>query len=480
MAMKTYRVIIDQSTFGTKALLTTIEESSSYVHLVDRVDKAHRQLYPQQGWVEHDPYEILDNVKQVIDELLKRNQLIPSNIKSLSITNQRESVLIWDRETGELYTNVMVWKCHRGIDVCEELIDNGYGEIVRKKTGLRIDPYFSAPKLKWFFDHHTLSHKQLETLGVGTMDTWLLWQLTNHSTYVSDISNACRTMLFNIVEQEWDEELATLFHVPISALPQVVTSVYDFGTYLGIPIVSVLADSQAALFGNLCLSEGEAKATLGTGSSVLMNRGPHVGRIGDNILTTIAWETDGVVTYALEGVIRSFGDILNWQKDSLHLFDSFDEADQLAFSLFDNEGVYLIPALEGLGAPFWEPHATASFVGMSRRTTTQHLVRAGFEAMAFQIRAVIDEFEETGAFLQVLHVDGGASKNTNFMQLLADITRKEIVSGVVEELSAMGTLAILGETINPKKITDKVYVPIKNYESSYDEWRKKIKIFLEA
>lgn len=476
--MAKYRVIIDQSTSGTKALLVAVDNE---ITLVDRIDLAHCQLYPQKGWVEHDPLEIIKNVKLSLQTLLKKNKVTPSDISSLSLTNQRESIVVWDQVTGKLHTNVMVWKCNRGLEICESLKSEGYEELVKGKTGLTLDPYFSAPKLKWYFDQKKLTTEELKNVRIGTIDTWVIWSLTEGQKYVTDISNASRTMLFDIREQQWDKDLCQLFNVPQANLPEVINSVADYGSYLGIPILSVLADSQSALYGNMCVKPGEAKATLGTGSSLLMNIGNEVKTIGENILTTIAWKENNQTTYALEGVIRSFGDILNWQKDGLNLFATFQEGSDLAFSIENNGGVYLVPALEGLGAPFWQPNLDASFVGMTRNTTKKQLIRAGFESMAFQLRAVIDEFEKNdGLQLKELHVDGGSSKNSEFMQLISDITKKTIVCGQVEEVSAMGTLAILGETIDSLKIRYKSYMPNRTYEIEYQEWRKILKNTVEV
>lgn len=462
-----YRIVIDQSTSGTKVLLFNTQAS---YELVSRFDKSHRQLYPAKSWVEHDPIEIITNVKELIEKTLAQNNLEPHQIKSLSITNQRESVVIWDRVTGELHTNVMVWQCNRGIEICNRLQEDGYESLVNQKTGLKIDPYFSASKIKWFFDTHTLTNEQIENIAIGTIDSWLVWNLTNGKSYLSDISNACRTLLFNIFTQEWDPELLDLFNVPHNVLPEVVNSVYDFGTYLDIPIVSIVADSQAALYGHQCITPGKAKATLGTGCSVLMNIGTEIESVNDRILTTIAWKGQSLTTYALEGVIRSFGDILNWERENLELFDDVKEATKLALNLPDSGGVFFIPALEGLGAPFWDPSKEASFVGLSRCTTKVQLVRASIEAMLFQIRAVIDEFEKScGVILEELHVDGGVSKNCELMQMLADITQKKIICSELEEVSALGTLMII-ENRNHNVFKKTIFSPEKDFENIYKGW----------
>lgn len=466
----TYRIVIDQSTSGTKALLFDITDG---IKLLNRVDKSHKQIYPRKDFVEHDPIEIKNNVIELINIILTNNDLKPHQIKGLSLTNQRESVVVWDRKTGIPYSNVMVWQCNRGLEICEELNRMGYNELVNSKTGLTIDPYFSASKLKWFFDNNDLTQEQMKTIGIGTIDTWVLWNLTNGKSYLSDISNACRTLLFNIYEKKWDIELMKLFNVPIESMPEVVDSKYNFGEYLGIPIHSVVADSQSALYGHKCIEIGTAKATLGTGCSILMNVGNDVKASNSNILTTIAWQEHGQTTYALEGVIRSFGDILNWQRDSLKLFNDFQEASDLAFSIPNNENIYFIPALEGLAAPFWKPELNATFEGLSRNSTRVHLIRAAFEAMVYQIRAIIDEFEDScDVKLHELHVDGGASKNVEFMQLLSDVTKKRIVCGEIEEVSAIGTLLIMGEKTDYDKEHNRIFEPKTEYNQYYFQWKK--------
>lgn len=462
-----YRLIVDQSTSGSKVLLVDTEKE---ITILNRKDLPHQQIYPQKGWVEHDPIEIFENVKKLISEVLADNKLVPSQIKSISITNQRESVVLWDKQTGVPYTNVLVWQCNRGLEICQKLNLQGLGSFVNERTGLTIDPYFSASKLQWFFDTYSLDKEQLKYLAIGTMETWLLWNLTDGKKYLSEISNACRTLLFNIYTKEWDTDLLEMFHVPVGILPPVVESVYSFGEYMGIPIISIVADSQAALYGNQCNVPGMAKATLGTGCSVLMNIGTVPGTPNEKILTTIAWEKNGEAIYALEGIIRSFGDILNWEKNTLQLFDNVQMATEEALALPDNGGVYFIPALEGFGAPFWEPSREASFEGITRDTTKPHLIRASLDAMLFQIRAVLDECEKSWDIeLTELHVDGGVSKNELLLQMLADTIQKSIICGKAEELSALGALTIAME--NPKlPDTNRIYSPQSENEEIYQKW----------
>lgn len=474
--MEEYRIVVDQSTSGTKVLLfNTLKD----IKLIDRIDKTHKQIYPQKGWVEHDPQEIISNVKELIEQMIQKHELDYKLIKSLSITNQRESIIVWDRKTGRTYTNVMVWQCNRGFKICEELKKKDYEYLIREKTGLNIDPYFSAPKLKWFFDNNKLTTSELETMAIGTIDTWIIWNLTKGKKFYTDISNASRTQLFNINTLKWDSELIDIFNIPIESLPEVVDSVYNFGNYKEIPIVSMIADSQSALLGHSCTNIGDVKATLGTGSSMLLNIGSKKQENKGGILTTIAWKKNDEIVYALEGAIRSYGDILNWMKEDLNLFDDYNQASTLAFGLPDNQGVYLIPALSGLGAPFWRPDVTASFIGLTRDTKKSHLIRAGFEAMAFQTRAVIEEFEKDKSIqIKTIKVDGGSTNNEYFIQLLADITRCEIIVSNIEEASALGTLIILEDTIMGEQSFLRTYSPNKLCENEYKKWKNYIKIFL--
>lgn len=467
--MTEYRIVIDQSTSGTKVILFDTETETK---LIDRVDKSHEQIYPKKGWVEHDPIKIIKNTEELIERILQKNSLSAEEIMSLSITNQRESIVVWDKLTGEPYTNVMVWQCNRGIDICDELNNQGLEDMVRNKTGLNIDPYFSGSKLKWFFENFELTENQLENLAIGTIDSWLVWNLSDEKNHFTEASNASRTLLFDIKSKNWDQELCDLFDVSKENLPTIKNSVDSFGTYLGIPIVSIIADSQSALLGSGCFKEGEIKATLGTGSSILVNIGNRIIENESSILSTVAWSLNEELTYALEGVIRSYGDILNWQRDQLELFSDFTEASELAFELYDNGGVYFVPALEGLGAPFWEPEVHAELVGMSRSHNKSHIIRAGFEAMAYQTRIIIDTIhKDFDLSIEQINVDGGLVNNQEFMQLLADVTNKDIAVGNIEEASALGTLIILGENIPMKD--KKVYKPKNSFEEQYLTWKQR-------
>lgn len=462
-----FHVIIDQSTSGTKLLLVTDSDSLS---IIDRLDKKHRQFYPKKGWVEHDPIEIIDNIYSLFNEMLAKHQLIHEEIKSISITNQRETIVAWNRVTGEPIHHSMVWQCNRGKDICLELVADGKEELVKRKTGLRIDSYFSGSKIKWLAENSLMMNDlaKKQELAIGTMDAWIIWNLTQGQVFATEPSNACRTLLYDIHKNQWDEELTQLFEAPLSALPQVKRSRDNFGYYKGIPIVSVRADSQAALFGQNCVEVGDVKATLGTGCSVMMQVRENDNFNNDEIMTTIGWCDEKATFYALEGIIRSCGDTLTWLSDSLGLFDNFEEAEKLAFDLPDNGGVYLVPAQLGLAAPFWLVNATASFEGMSRSTTKANLIRAAFESVVYQIKAVLDSMERVAnVTIDTLKVDGGLSKNKKLMQFLANVLMKKVEISEVEELSAMGTF-LEKNTFVTQNIS--LFPKENEYHKSYQQW----------
>lgn len=462
-----FHVIIDQSTSGTKLLLVTNSDSLS---IIDRLDRKHRQLYPKKGWVEHDPIEIIDNIYSLFNEMLAKHQLIHEEIKSISITNQRETIVAWNRVTGEPIHHSLVWQCNRGKDICQKLVADGKEELVKRKTGLRIDSYFSGSKIKWLAENSLMMNDlaKKQELAIGTMDAWIIWNLTQGQVFATEPSNACRTLLYDIHKNQWDEELTQLFEAPLSALPQVKRSRDNFGYYKGIPIVSVRADSQAALFGQNCVEIGDVKATLGTGCSVMMQVRGNDDFNNDEIMTTIGWCDEETTFYALEGIIRSCGDTLTWLSESLGLFNSFEEAENLAFGLPDNGGVYLVPAQLGLAAPFWLANATASFEGMSRSTTKAHLIRAGFESVVYQIKAVLDSMEQVAdVTIDTLKVDGGLSKNKKLMQLLADVLMKKVEISEVEELSAMGTFL---EKNNFVTQNISLFPKENEYYKNYQQW----------
>lgn len=432
---------IDQSTSGTKALL--IRSDGEIIH---RASKDHAQIYPRPGWVEHDPMEIYGNVAALIRETVEASPISLGEIAALSITNQRETIVVWDKRTGLPVYNAIVWQCRRTADMCRELREDGLEELVRERTGLTVDPYFSATKAKWILDQVDGAREKAAAghLLLGTIDSWLLWKLTDGRVHATDYTNASRTMLFDIYGLEWDRYLLDVFDIPAGMLPQVKFSDELFGQCtavegMALPIRGVAGDSHGALIGQMCFEAGMVKATFGTGSSLMMNTGLEPVEADNGLMTTIAYAFGGKVRYALEGIVNSTGDTLKWMKDNLGLFDSFREAEAMASSLPDNEGVYIVPSFSGLGAPHWDPFVRASINGMTRGTNKNHIVRAGMESIVYQIKDVVDLMRDrAGAAVKELRVDGGPTSNRFLMQFLADILGVKVVRTNVSELSAMG------------------------------------------
>ncbi|WP_179232689.1 glycerol kinase GlpK [Paenibacillus rigui] len=455
---KSYILTIDQSTSGTKALL--FDQSGS---ILGKTALDHKQQYPQPGWVEHDPMEIYGNVLQAVQRVLQETGTSPEQLAALTVTNQRETAVVWDRETGLPVYNAIVWQCRRTAALCEELKLKGKEPVIQEKTGLVLDPYFSASKFRWILDHaeaeaeSNAGRRRAEgRLLAGTMDSWLLWKLTGGKVHATDYTNASRTSLFNIHTLQWDQELIELFGVQGLQLPEVKSSneVYgwtaDPALFDGrVPVTGVIGDSQAALFGQLCHAPGMAKATYGTGTSVMMNIGPVLAaQPGNGLVTAVAWGLDGKVDYALEGIIHCTGDCMRWVRDQLGLFTDYAEAEKQAASLGDNEGVYVVPAFVGLGAPYWSPQARAAVMGLSRRSDKRHVIRAALESIAYQVRDTVELMEaESGIRLRELRADGGAADNRFLMQFQADLLQASVKKPVMTELSALGSAYIGGLTV---------------------------------
>lgn len=467
---------VDQSTSGTKALV--IDRCGQ---VLARSTLEHRQIYPKPGWVEHDPVEIYENVKTVIREALQLAGTTPDRLAALTITNQRETAVLWDTTTGRPAGNAIVWQCQRTADLCAGLKAAGHEPLVQAKSGLMLDPYFSATKWKWMLDHRPEAQALLieGRLAAGTIDSWLIWKLTGGKVHATDYTNASRTSLFNIYTREWDDELCGIFGVPREILPDVRHSDALYGHTedadlfgVRVPISGVIGDSQAALFGQLCLEAGAAKATYGTGTSVLMNTGEKPSPSGNGLACTIAWGMNGTVTYALEAIIRTTGDTIKWVRDNLGLFDTFEEMDRLLAQATDNEGIYLVPAFVGLGAPYWDPYARASITGLSRGSRKAHIVRAALESIAYQVCDAVNFMQrESGIRLKELRADGGASRNEVLMQFQADLLDKTVIASEVAELSAMGSawLGGLGVGFWPsvKELPD-VRRSVRRYEPCMD------------
>ena len=434
---------IDQSTSATKAVLFDARGK-----VLDKAARNHRQIYPQPGWVEHDAEEIWQNVLAVIQELAERNRKKLSQLAGLSITNQRETVLVFDRKTGRPLSNALVWQDRRGDAICGKLVKQGHSKTVLRKTGLKIDTYFSASKIRWLIENKPAIAAKLKSGGavIGNIDTYLIHRLTGGKVFATDFTNASRTLLFDIGKLKWDAELCKLFKAPQSALPEVRESAAQFGETdaVGvlprtIPIIGVMGDSQASLFAQRCYQPGAAKATFGTGTSVLLNIGDKLRVSEKGAVTALAWVWRGKPTYAFEGLINFSAATIEWLKNQLGLIQSAGEVEKLATSVKDNGGVYLVPAFAGLSAPYWSTDARAAIVGMTAHTNKAHLVRAAQEAIAYQIRDVLDMMRGDAQLkLKMLHADGGPTQNKFLMQFTADMTRTEIKVAEVAESSAWG------------------------------------------
>jgi glycerol kinase len=434
---------IDQSTSATKAILF-----NSRGKVLDKASRGHRQIYPQPGWVEHDPEEIWKNVLAVIREVIARNPKKISRLVGLSIANQRETVLIFNRESGKPLHHAIVWQDRRGEAICQKLQAQGHENYVRQKTGLKADTYFSASKLKWLVAEKPDLAEKLENgeAIIGTIDTYLIHRLTRGKVFATDFTNASRTMLFDIGKLRWDEKLCRLFDVPMRALPEVRESSAHFGeTDAGgilpkkISIRGVMGDSQASLFAQKCFLPGTVKATFGTGTSVLLNIGGNFRPSKKSAVTALAWVWRGQPTYAFEGIINFSAATIEWLKNQLGLIQDSGEVEKLARSVPDNGGVYFVPAFAGLSAPHWSPKARAAIVGMSAHTNKAHIVRAAQEAIAYQIRDVLDMMRsDANIKLKMLNCDGGPTRNNFLMQFTADVTQAELNISEVAESSAWG------------------------------------------
>jgi len=434
---------IDQSTSATKAILFEVSG-----RVVDSVSVAHHQYYPRPGWVEHDVDEIYRNTLEAIRQVLARTDTSAREILALSLTNQRETIVVFERGSGRPLYRAIVWQCRRGDEICRTLAEAGYSPMVQQKTGLKIDTYFPASKLTWLFRHRediSRSGRAGEAL-IGTIDTYLIYRLTRGQVFATDYTNASRTLLYNIRELTWDGELCDLFEVPKHALPEVRESTALFGETdvegilpAPVPICGVMGDSQAALFAQRCFGPGGAKVTLGTGSSVLLNVGGRIPVSDSGIVTTIGWRYHGETTYALEGIINFTGGTINWLRDQLGLITDPAETEALARSVSDNQGVYLVPAFVGLSAPYWRPEARAAILGLTPSSTRQHIVRAALESIAYRITDVMQLMtEEAGTPLQRLYADGGAARNAFLTQFIADMVRVTVRVSKVPDLSALG------------------------------------------
>ena len=440
---------IDQGTTGTTALLL-----DRFGAVLGRASREIAQVYPKPGWVEHLPREILDSCLHVADELLRETGVFPGQIDAIGITNQRETTLVWDRYTGEPVSNAVVWQCRRSAPICDALERQGMGPHVRDRTGLPIDPYFSATKIRWLLDNVPSGQARAEKgdLLFGTVDTWLLWNLTGRAVHATDVTNASRTMLYDIAALEWDDGLLRALDIPRAMLPEVRPSSGIFGRTLPelfhgheIPIAGVAGDQHAALFGQACFRPGMTKSTYGTGCFVLANTGTTRVASESGLITTIAWDLGDGVKYALEGSVFSAGATVQWLRDGLGIIQSSRDVNTLAESVGDNGGVYFVPAFTGLGAPYWDADARGTIVGLTRGSTAGHIARAALEATAYQTRGVVDAMvADAGLDIDVLRVDGGGSASRLMMQHQADVLGVPIERCAVAETTALGAGYLAG------------------------------------
>ena len=446
--MEKYILAIDQCTTSSRAII--FDHNGAIVSVAQNEFK---QYFPKPGWVEHDPIEIWTTQSQVAKEVIEKASLGPENIDAIGITNQRETVVVWDKNTGEPVYNAIVWQDKRTSDYCDQLKSKGYEQSVREKTGLVIDSYFSGTKVKWILDNVDGARQNAEAgnLLMGTIDTWLIWKFTNGGVHVTDVSNASRTMLYNINNMSWDEDLLQLLDIPKGMLPEVKQSSEVYGhtksvfDNVEIPIAGIAGDQQAALFGQMCTKKGMAKNTYGTGCFMLMNIGDKPKLSTKGLLTTVAWKINNKTTYALEGSIFIAGAVVQWLRDGLKIIEKSSDVEALADSVEDTGGVYFVPAFAGLGAPHWNQKAQGTIFGITRGTTDAHIARAALEAIAFQTLDILKAMEsDSGTSIKELRVDGGATVNDMLMQFQADVLNTTTVRPQVVETTAMGAAFLAG------------------------------------
>jgi glycerol kinase len=446
--MAKYILAIDQGTTSSRAIL--FDHSGRIKSVAQREFK---QFYPKPGWVEHDATEIWSSQAGVMAEALAKSGLSSKELAAIGITNQRETTIVWDRESGEPIHRAIVWQDRRTAELCDELKQDGLAKMIQKKTGLVLDAYFSGTKLKWILDHVKGARRKAEAgkLAFGTVDSWLVWKLTGGKAHITDVTNASRTLLYNIHKQEWDKELLELFDIPEGVLPRVGASSEIHAETLAtlpaakVPVAGIAGDQQAALFGQMCLQPGMLKHTYGTGGFMVLNTGDKPITSKNNLLTTIAWKVDGKVTYALEGSIFIAGAVVQWLRDGLGIIRSSAEVEKLARSVPDSGGVYLVPAFAGLGAPHWDQFARGSMSGITRGTTAGHIARAALEGIAFQTVDVLEAMEADSEIpIKELRVDGGAAVDNLLMQFQADLIGVPVVRPKVLETTALGAAYLAG------------------------------------
>lgn len=486
-----YVLSFDQGTTSSRAILFNKDGEIAGV-----AQKEFTQIFPRSGWVEHDPMEIWGTQSGVAREVLETTGVLPHEIAAIGITNQRETTIIWDRNSGKPIYNAIVWQDRRTADICDGLKERGLDDYIQKNTGLVVDAYFSGTKVKWILDHVEGARERAERgeLLFGTVDTWLIWNLTRGRAHITDYTNASRTMLYNIKQLKWDEKLLDELGIPDTMLPEVKESSHVYGhtdpqTFGGaeIPIAGVAGDQHAALFGQACFDPGTAKNTYGTGCFMLMNTGKEAVTSKSGLLTTIAWGLDGKVEYALEGSIFIAGAAVQWLRDGLKFFDSAPDSEYFAGKVDDADGVYLVPAFAGLGAPYWDMYARGAIFGLTRGTRKEHIIRATLDSLAYQTKDVLDAMEsDSGINLQALRVDGGAVANNVLMQFQADILGVKVERPVITETTAIGAAYLAGIAVgfwNKEEIKNRVRLDAQfepgmdphTRTKLYNGWKKAVK-----
>lgn len=484
-----YLMAIDQGTSSSRCILYTLEGKA-----VVAAQQEFRQIYPEPGWVEHDPEEIWQSQSSVCRDAMRQLGSRPSDIAGIGITNQRETVVIWDRQSGKPIYNAIVWQDRRTAERCARLKTEGWEDTVRSKTGLLLDPYFSATKIRWILEHVEGAYEKAwrGKLAFGTIDTWLIWKMTQGELHITDVTNASRTLLFNIDTLSWDQELLDLFGIPAALLPEVKSSSECYGLTRnteigsGIPIAAIVGDQQASLFGQMCIEPGMTKCTYGTGSFLVMNTGAEKVLSKHRLLTTVAWKIGDRVDYALEGSIFIGGAVIQWLRDELHLFDSAADSEMLAVSVSDNGGVYFVPAFTGLGAPYWDPEARGAIFGLTRGTTAAHITRAALESVAFQVDDILRSLSsDSGRPVSQLRIDGGAAANQFIAQFQSDISALEVVRPEHLETTALGAAYLAGIAVGVWTLEQLVdqwradrsfngIMPIEEVETHKKRWRKAV------
>ena len=490
--MGKYIIALDQGTTSSRAIIFDKEQN-----ILDLSQKEFTQIYPKAGWVEHNPLEIWASQYGVLQEVIAKANITPEDIAAIGITNQRETTIVWDKNTGEPVYNAIVWQCRRTADIVDKLKeDDEFGTYVKENTGLLLDAYFSATKIKWILDNVDGARERAEKgeLLFGTVDTWLVWKLTNGKVHVTDYTNASRTMLYNIKELKWDEKILERLGIPKAMLPEVKNSSEVYGyTNLGgtggirVPIAGMAGDQQCALFGQTCFQPGSSKNTYGTGCFLLMNTGDKMIHSKKGLVTTIAIGIDNKVEYALEGSVFVGGAVIQWIRDELQLVTDAADTEYFANKVEDNGGVYVVPAFTGLGAPHWDMYARGAIFGLTRGANRNHIIRAALESIAYQSKDLIDAMEEdSGCKLKTLRVDGGASRNNLLMQFQADITGSEVVRPIITETTALGAAYLAGlavgfweskEEIATKWAVSQSYTPNLDEdkkEKLYRGWKKAV------